>query len=134
AVVHAEGERGAVFFKVVPPGDATAELVALHRRVASVAPVPEVITADGQRGIVVLEAIPGERLRERLHGGRGPLPGHRTVDELLTRFAEAGPFGRASPRHAPVDAVALHARLLAHVLPSARGVVDDLVARIGAPP
>jgi Phosphotransferase enzyme family len=124
AVVEATGRRGRLFLKVVRPTTVEA-LHHTHRSLAAALPVPDSVGWTGD-GIVVLPGLPGSTLRELLRSGRSQLPPPESIDALLDRLPTelaAGPRRRdllTSAEH--------HASVIASVLPSLQGRLDDLLA------
>lgn len=119
AVVEATTPAGRVFLKVVRPKRAR-ELVARHEALARTLPVPEVLLADLERGIVVLRAIEGASLRERLAAGRGRLPDAEVFGALLDRLAVAdlGDLSTRAARRSSLAAADDHVAFLSTVLPT----------------
>ena len=130
AVVEATGRRGRLVLKVVRPTTVEA-LHAAHRSLAAALPVPDSLgwTDDG---ILVLPAVPGTTLRELLRSGHSQLPAPAAIDALLDRLPadlSAGPRRRdllTSAEH--------HAGMVASVLPTLRGRLEDLLADLHARP
>jgi aminoglycoside phosphotransferase len=136
AVVHATGLRRDVYVKVVEPGATAQALIDRHELLARVLPVPTVVAADVDRGLVAISALPGDTLRAALVHHRGPWPGAGLFDDLAAALASVSPPPGAATVGGAVAALGTHARLLATVLPGERGRLDALVAAIereGAP-
>ena len=131
AVVHAVTEHGEAYVKVVRPRE-TAALVARHEVLTGAGlAVPEVLAHDDDLGVVVLRALPGDDLRDRLRD-RGPLP---AASDLLTtldalRVVDLG----AHPRRAPsaVTDARGHAGLISTVVPREEQRLAEIVDRIEA--
>lgn len=131
AVVRASTGAGEVYVKVVRPLQ-TAALVARHRALTAAAvPVPEVLAHDDERGIVVLRALPGDDLRDRLRG-RGPVPSAAELVDVLDglRDADLGTRARRTPS-AIADARG-HAALLSTVVPHEAQRLGAIVDRLEA--
>lgn len=130
AVVRATDTHGRrAYVKVVPPASVDG-LVRRHRRLGEASlPVPEVLTADRDLGVVVLAELAGPTLRDLVKAGAGSRawPAPAEFVELRRRMASVDPDdlpGR-SPRTA--DAAA-HARMLAEVVPDERARLDRIAA------
>lgn len=116
AVVHAAGEGDEVYLKVVRPSAFDA-LVAIHRGLASHLPVPEVMAGDPSLGILVLRALPGVGLRDRVRTGATPFPPAGEVLDLLDRLAAVPvPTGAVAPTPIP-DGPSHHLTMIERVLP-----------------
>ena len=129
AVVEVTGASGRVFLKVLPPAKAAA-LAARHRRLSGILPVPAVLDVHEPLGIVVLEGIEGESLRERLSQGRGRLPRGVELLELLDGL-ERVDFSETPARPSPLSVVPTHVELLARLLPEERARLDEDLDRLG---
>jgi hypothetical protein len=117
AVVHVVGEVGEAYLKVVRPSAFDA-MVAVHRSLSPHLPVPEVLAGDRGAGILVLEALPGVGLRDRLRAGDPPWPDATEILGLLDRLAEVPPFSGAEPT-APIPAgTATHLTMIERALPA----------------
>jgi aminoglycoside phosphotransferase (APT) family kinase protein len=100
AVVHARGDLGEAYLKVVRLS-VFDSMVATHHALASAGlPVPEVLAGDPEAGILVLRALPGDGLRDRLRSGASPWPPAEEVTAMLDRLAGVSPvpgMERVSP-------------------------------------
>jgi aminoglycoside phosphotransferase len=120
AVVRATAGDGTIhYLKVVQP-DTAAGLAARHRHltVAGV-PVPEVTCLDADAGVITMDELRGDTVRQRLKSGAGSWP---TADDYLELFAAFS--GTELPDAVPVrsriaDALG-HAAMLATVVPDQR--------------
>jgi hypothetical protein len=132
AVLHVQGASAGVYLKVVPPRE-VAGLVARHEALAAHAPVPEVLAAHPDAGVLVLRSLPGTVLREVLRDGStaglGDVPRAGAIIELLHRL-QAAPLPGAAAVRPPSSLAAGHAALLRRVLPSEAGRLDELVGRL----
>ncbi len=123
AVVEATGRRGRVFLKIVRPATVEA-LHRTHRTRSTHLPVPNSLgwKADGIR---VLPGLRGRTLRELLRSSHSNVPPPADVDALLDRLPDTLTGG---PRRRDLVASAEHhARVIASVLPSLGGQLDDLI-------
>lgn len=112
------------YLKVVAP-ERTAQIAQRHRALlAAGVPVASVLAADDQRGLLVLEALPGPTLRELVKSGRNGWPPPHAFRDLADAFATAEVVG-AGPASRLADGP-LHARMLAKVLPDSAEFLHDL--------
>jgi hypothetical protein len=117
AVVHAASEVGEVYLKVVRPATFDA-MVSTHRALLGAGlPVPEVIAGDPARGILVLRALPGTVLRERIRTGATPWPGGHDVLDLLDRLSSVGPPPGIGPAGHTRRATVAHLTMVERALP-----------------
>lgn len=124
AVIHAVGAGDEVYLKVVRPSTFDS-MVAIHQGLVRHLPVPEVLAGDPVSGILVLRALPGVGLRERLRGG-GPLPSATEILDLLDRLAAVPiPRGAVAPTPIP-DGPRHHLTMIERVLPAEIGWLDEL--------
>ena len=121
-------DRPALFWKVVRPERAT-PLAQVHRALQTAIAVPACRFSDDDLGLVVLEGLRGDTLRERLRRGSGPLPEPAAVVDLLDRLAAVSIDGEAATTTAAK--VRRQARMLRAVLPCHAGRIDDFVGRLG---
>jgi hypothetical protein len=126
AVVEAIGPAGRVFLKVVPPAE-VARLVAAHEALAGAGlPVPQVLRAEPDRGLVALSAIEGGTLRQALAERSNGIPAEHVTALLdglrATRWVDAPPAEPGTLVHA-----AGHGLMLQQVLPSERDRVQRLL-------
>lgn len=134
AVVLAESASTQVFVKVLRPVRAPALLLRHQRLHAAGLPVPEVLAADLDAGFLVLDALGGEVLRDRLltGGPRGPVVPRSSVaalGELLDELGQVELDGSTSRRR-PLEDVASHVAALATVLPDEAGRLRELLDRL----
>jgi hypothetical protein len=130
AVVEAAGPMGRAFLKVVPPADVDRLVTAHQAFAAGGLPVPEVLRADRQLGIVVLDAVPGTTLRAALTQTPSCWPAEPIVD-LLGRLTEVDWPAAPPAEPGPLAHAAGHVRLLEHVVPGERDRLHRLLERIG---
>lgn len=127
AVIEVTGRRGGLFLKVVRPGRAE-RLHDLHRALSQSLPVPDSLGWSSD-GIVVLPAVRGVTLREALRAGDEVVPDPASLESLLDRLPASLGDG---PRRGDLAGSAGHyAGVVAAVMPSLRGELDDVVAAIG---
>lgn len=128
AVVEATGRRGRLFLKVVRPA-AVEAFHRTHRLLAAHLPVPDSLgwTSDG---ILVLPALAGRTLRELLRSGHSTLPPPAAVDALLDRLPAE--LASGPQREGLRSAAGRHATVVASVIPSLGGGVEDLLADLHA--
>lgn len=117
-----------VFIKAVRPERVEA-LQRTHRALAEVVPVPRSLGWSPQRGLVVLEALPGRSLAELLRRGDASLaPDASDLTALLDRIAQCDIPGEARP--AALARFDERADTLAVVLPDLAPALDDLRAAL----
>ncbi|MEX1280636.1 MAG: phosphotransferase [Acidimicrobiia bacterium] len=116
-----------IYLKVVRPHEAE-RLHRHHRSLPVGLPVPESLGVDPDRGIVVLQAMPGRTLRSVLDDPGGDLPDPGAVDGLLTRLPQ--PLDGAVAR-SPIDRLGGLVALLGRILPEEADRVGEIVAGIG---
>lgn len=132
AVVRATAPDGTTTYrKVVRPREA-AGLAAVHEGLASAGlPVPAVLEADPETGVLTLEGLGGENLRDRLLGSRTGWPPVGQLVELIEAVARVD-LGAAvgPPRLSLADATAGHARALLAILPDEGQRLDRLTSAV----
>jgi len=138
AVVRVTAPHGDVTYrKVVRPSEAP-RLVAVHDALGAAGlPVPAVLHCDEAAGLLTLEGLGGENLRDRLLGSRTGWPPVAQLVELIESVA-AVDLGPAAPpaRMGLGEATASHARALLAILPHEGPRLDRLtraVADLGGP-
>jgi hypothetical protein len=130
AVVEAVGSGGRLFLKVVRP----ARVEELHRRhrllVDAGVPAPSSLgyTPDG---LLVLQAVPGQSLRQALRRGGVPLPAGAAVLDLLDRLPAQ--LAEGAPRRSWSDRAAYYAAVVAAALPAQAGRASQLAAALVGP-
>lgn len=87
AVVRVDRGTATLFVKALRPGRAEA-LHHRHRALAAALPVPRSVGVDPDLGLVVLEALGGTLLRQRLLGAATGLPSAEALLHLLDRLPE----------------------------------------------
>ena len=125
AVVEVTAPGTRVFLKVVRPHRAAA-IHERHRQLRTHLPVPESLGWSPRHGVVALEALPGDTMRDLLATG-APLPGPAAIVELLD--ALPAPVDGATSwgwRAAELGAV------VAAASPELAGRVHELAARLEA--
>ena len=129
AVVRLTGSDGTVaYLKAVPPA-LLPELVDRHQRLlAAGLPVPEVLATDAARGLVLLRALHGTTLRERIKQDLSGWPSPAAIGALVERIHQADPTGLDGRAGRVADAIG-HAQLVATVAPDLAPALDGLIAR-----
>lgn len=122
AVVQVDHPAATVYLKVVSPREAT-RLDEIHRFDTGVR-TPRTLGVSRDLGIVVLEAVPGETLREALRRPDAALPAPRRVLALLDDLRI--PDG-ASAVGGPRRSVRRNARLVGAILPECRHQLDAVL-------
>lgn len=129
AVIEAVGPAGRLFLKIVRP----ARVEELHRRhrlcTAAGVPVPPSLgyTPDG---VVVLQALPGQTMRDALLSGQPSMPTPAEVLALLDRLPAE--LVEAPPRRSWADRAGHYAAVIAGVLPGHADAVRRLAEAITA--
>jgi aminoglycoside phosphotransferase (APT) family kinase protein len=127
AVVEVSGPGVRAFLKVVRPG----RVEALHRRhelLADVVPVPAALGWSADHGIVVLQALPGQTLRDAVRRpvrGTDGLPPASSMLHLLERLPEPDTAPRSSSWR--VDEFVAH---LSAVVPELSSRLDAIAAQL----
>lgn len=129
AVVRADVGRDTFYLKVKKPAE-IAEQAERLRVLGRAAPVPPVVRADADLGVLVLGGLPGETLRDRMRDGRTMGVDPDTLLGALDGLTAAAPADGAPVRSA-VESAHGHARLLATLLPSSRRRIERLCERLG---
>ncbi len=117
----------AFYLKVLAPGQVES-VVARHDALGRAGiQVPEVLHADEANGLLLLQAMPGATLRDRIKSGQSAWPSPAAVAQLLDGFAAIDPSpmptaGRASRTR---DAIA-HARFLTAIAPEVADAASSL--------
>ena len=136
AVVHATWPGGEAYIKVLPPAEVQRLVDAHSALLASGLPVPEILDTDERRGVVVMRALTGTSLRNRLLEGRGAMPGGQAILDVVQQFAELSQDSAwvAGGEHVSlIKAAPRHAAMLERVLPRVGGRLDTLLARLDQP-
>jgi Phosphotransferase enzyme family len=131
AVVRAVVGEQVLYFKIVP----TDEAEALHQRHVAVAgrlPTPVSLGWSPSLGLLALEALPGQVLRETLLSGRSA-PAPEALIDLLDEVADldGAALERVAARPTSVERAAGHALVLEAILPDQRDRLRRLVDRLG---
>lgn len=129
AVIRGAGRDGEVYVKVLRPHRAP-RMLRRHRAMADAGlPVPDVLHADEESGVVVTRGMPGATLRAELErGGRVPEPAE--LVRLVERLPEAM-LRSARRAKAPSESVDRHSSTIISVLPEATELVERVRALIG---
>ena len=128
AVVEVRGDRTLVYLKLVRP----AEVERLHRSHTDLSarfPVPQSLGFDPGLGVLALHALPGITLRQVLEDPEAALPAPGDLEALLQQF-RVPPDTAQSP--SPIEQLPALSGLLALILPSEKGRIEELVERIGS--
>lgn len=126
AVVRVTGDDGRrVYIKAVRPTHVHALIERHTRLLAAGLPVPEVLAANPDQGLVVLAERPGTTFRERIKAELPGWPAPAALGALVARLQEVDPGGLGARQGRVADALG-HARLLAAVAPTLRGPLDEL--------
>jgi aminoglycoside phosphotransferase (APT) family kinase protein len=128
-VETADGRR--LYVKVVRPAIAGDLVERHHRLLAAGLPVPRVIAADPDTGLIVMAELAGPTLRELIKSGTRPWPAAPEFLALRRSLAGADLPSMAPVRSRTGDAAA-HAAMLATVLPEERTRLERLSGRFRA--
>jgi aminoglycoside phosphotransferase len=134
AVVRATVGQRSVYIKVVAPRETRGVVDAHGRLRAAGLHVPEVLASDPSRGLLVLEALPGDSLRDVLVDPTRAWP--PAADTVLVaekvRAVPTVPDDHARQSAGLGPAVQHHARALLAVRPSARSALDAILPAVEA--
>lgn len=129
AVVRVTADDGRrVYVKAVRPTHAPSLIDRHARLLAAGLPVPEVLAAAPEHGLVVLADRPGTTFRERIKADLPGWPEPAAIAALALRLREVDPDDLGTRQGRVADALG-HARLLAAVAPSLEGPLEDLCGR-----
>jgi aminoglycoside phosphotransferase (APT) family kinase protein len=131
AVVRVEGPDRVVYLKLVRPARASA-LARRHQALFEAGlPVPELLAADMDDGLLVLGALPGSVLRDRLisTGAGSAVPSSVELAPMLATLAEVA-LGSSPARRRPLADVSAHVAVLTAVLPEAAPRCAALLERL----
>lgn len=124
-VTTTEGDL--LYLKVVAPA-ITDQVVGRHAALhAAGVPVPRVLRHDRTRGVIAMAELRGRTLRERL-ARTGPWPAAGEFRRVMDAFATSHLVGTPVPSRA--EHGALHAAMLATVVPTQRHRLDRLAATL----
>lgn len=132
AVVRATGPDGTVAYrKVVRPREME-HLVATHTRLGDAGvPVPAVLGADMDAGVLTIAELGGTNLRDVVMTARSGWPRPEAVGEVILDLAAvAAREDLPGTRMGQADAAASHARAIAAVMPEEQGRLDGIVAAL----
>lgn len=124
-----EGDGRISYLKVLPPGTA-ARLAARHQALFDGGvPVPRVVDHDDAHGILHLEALLGDTLRERLKLDARPWPGATAYTRLLDVFGSV-PLGTEPTVPGRVRDAFGHAAMLSEIVPEEQDRLDRITDRL----
>jgi hypothetical protein len=126
AVVEVSRSSTSVFLKIVPPIEAQ-RLHRIHQLLVGHLPVPHSLGYSSELGIIVLQALAGSTLRDKLIS-RGPLPKPAALEALLTALPVPDRTWKAS---SPIARVPRLAELLSALLPEQSTMIQGIVEEIG---
>jgi len=129
AVVRVTADDGRrVYVKALRPAQVPS-LTERHARLLEAGlPVPEVLAAEPDQGLVVLAERAGTTFRDRIKGDLPGWPDPEAIGDLVTRLQGVDPAGLAGRPGRVADALG-HARLLAAVAPALEGPLGTLCDR-----
>lgn len=131
AVVRVDGPDRTVYLKLVRPARAAA-LARRHQALFEAGlPVPELLAADLDDGLLVLGALPGSVLRDRIlePGTHLAVPSSAELAPMLELLA-AVPLGSTAARRHPLADVSAHVDVLRAVLPAVGPRCLELLERL----
>lgn len=122
-----DGTGRTCYLKVLPPSQVGPVAAKHHLLAAAGVPVPEVLLADETDGLLLLDALTGATLRDRIRSGHPVRLDPSDLIRLLDRLSDVAPAAAPGPARAPRtrDAVA-HAGLLAMLVPEHRPLLHSL--------
>ena len=130
--VDVEGRGTVAYIKVISP-DATSAIAERHRiLLAAGVPVPRIDAIDEAHGVIVLAPLIGPTLRELIKADAAGWPECSGYDRLADGFASAPLDGTANVSR--LTDGALHARMLATVMPETADRLDELAERFERTP
>lgn len=121
------GQSSPVFLKLVAP-DVAEELHRAHRALSAELKVPNSLGVDRQRGIVVLERLPGATLRATFDDPARAVPSPETLDGLLTALPT---LEGARIAKSPIERLRRLTPVLEAVVPDQRDRIRHMVDAIG---
>jgi aminoglycoside phosphotransferase (APT) family kinase protein len=126
--IDGDDAAGRILYLKVLAGDRATELAGMHRQLARVVPVPRVVGVAPEQGILAIEALGGDTLRDAMVAGL-PLPPAEELVDLSRRFASADLTSRRDPRAFadPTRHVALLSRLVPEDAATIRRVAQAAV-------
>ena len=127
AVVEARGSGHDIFLKVIRPSRIE-RLHNIHRALAGTIPVPISLGYDTDLGVVALQALPGETLRQTLADPTRPLPHPGEIAALVEGLPDP-PVDLIGP--SIIERTPRTAELLTAITPELRGRLEALAGRIG---
>jgi len=134
AIVRAtDGTGRTLYVKVLPPARVGQVAAKHHALGAGGVPVPEVLATDEANGLLVLPAMPGSTLRDRIKSGHPSPVDPSSLAQLVHRVTATPAAAGRAPGRAPRTQDALgHTRLLATIAPGHRATLALLDQRFGA--
>lgn len=115
AVVEAAGPHGRLFLKVVRP-HRVADLHRRHRMFTEAGVPSPPSLGYTTNGVLVLQELPGQTLRQALRRGGQPLPAAGDILNLLDRLP--GALAEQDPRRSWRDRAPHYANVIAQVMPA----------------
>lgn len=132
AVVRATGADGTTTYrKVVRPREMR-HLVEVHSRLLEAGvPVPPVLDADIEAGVLTIAELGGTNLRDVITGTRSGWPRPRALGEVILGLAAVPPDeSLPTSRMSGAEAAMSHARAIAAVMPEERGRLDRITGSL----
>ena len=130
AVVQACDGRRTAYVKVVLPSEARS-IADHHERLRHAGlPVPVVLGLDADRGLLVLDALPGRTLRDRLLDQRTDWPTTPAYADLLDQLRSVPLPSGATAAMTALEAAPSHARALTAIVPSEARRLDRVLANV----
>ncbi len=129
AVIQAHSDSGTIYMKVVRPNRVEA-LQRRHIAMGDHVPIPQSLGWSKELGIVAMEALGGQTLRQAVEAGQRDLPSPQALVALLDQFPP--PTVGAPTVKGAYERSGEHARLIGAVLPRSRGMLEEIRAGISA--
>lgn len=130
--VDVDGRGTIAYLKVVKP-DVAPAIVERHRRLLDAGvPVPRIDAVDETLGLLVLAPLVGPTLRELIKADASGWPESSEFDRIADGFASAPLDGPANVSR--LTDGALHARMLAAVMPATASRLEELADRFERSP
>lgn len=127
AVIEASTPESRIFLKVVRPSK-VAQIQQAHHAAAGRVPVPYSHGWDDELGVVAIQALPGDTLRNGVRRDPRSQPGGPALIDLLDRLVDVEGVTRRVD--GPIARIEDHVEVLSAVMPSLRSRLTELADRL----